>query len=124
MLAVSGLAAGAASAAGNSGSAPSAAAVSLTYRCRFPAAQHPVTVAVAVHVPAVAKVGKPIQPTGVTSTITLPPPAVSALRRPARGDRERGHRAHRRESEGSVGTMAVLRQGPLRARSISRRAVT
>ena len=37
MLAVSGLAAGAASASGSPGSAPSAAALSLTYRCRFPA---------------------------------------------------------------------------------------
>jgi hypothetical protein len=79
MLAVSGLAAGAASASGNQGSAPSAPALSLTYQCRFPAGVHPVTVGMTARLPALAKVGKPIQPAGVTLTMALPPAAVAAL---------------------------------------------
>jgi hypothetical protein len=107
MLAVSGLAAGAASASGDQGSAPPATAVSLTYQCRFPAGQHPVTVAVTAHVPAVAKVGKPIQPAGVTLTMTLPPPAVSALAALHAATVSAATRLTVSESEGSVGTMAV-----------------
>ena len=71
MLAVSGLAAGAASASGNQGSTPSAAALALTYQCRFPAGAHPVAVGITAHLPALAKVGKPIQPAGVTLTMLL-----------------------------------------------------
>jgi uncharacterized protein DUF6801 len=79
MVAVTGLAAGAASASGSHPTAARAAAVSLTYRCRFPSGPHAVTVGVTASVPATAKTGKPIQPTGVALTIALPPAAASAL---------------------------------------------
>jgi hypothetical protein len=79
MLAASGLAAGVASASGSHPTAATAAAVSLTYRCRFPSGSQPATVAVTASLPTVATTGKPIQPTGVTLTMTLPPAAVSAL---------------------------------------------
>jgi hypothetical protein len=79
MLAVSGLAASVASASGSHPTAARAAAVSLTYRCRFPAAAYPVTVGATASVPAATKTGKPIQPTGVTLTMALSPAAVSAL---------------------------------------------
>jgi hypothetical protein len=107
MLAISGLAAGAASASGSSGSAPSATALSLTYQCRFPAGQRPVTVGVAAHVPAVAKVGKPIQPTGVSLTVTLPPAAAAGLAVLRASTVSAATRLTVSESEGSVGTMAV-----------------
>jgi uncharacterized protein DUF6801 len=79
MLAASGVAAGVASASGSHPTAARAATVSLTYRCHFPSGPHPVTVGVTASVPATAKAGKPIQPTGVTLTMTLPPAAVSTL---------------------------------------------
>ena len=107
MLAATGLAAGAASASGSQGSAPSAAALSLTYQCRFPAGPHPVTVGVTARLPAVAKVGKPIQPTGVTLTMALPPAAVSALASLHSATVSAATRLTVSESEGSVGTSAV-----------------
>ncbi len=79
MLAVSGLAAGAASASGGQPTAAQPAAVSLTYRCRFPSGSQPVTVAVTVSLPAVAATGKPIQPTGASLTMSLPPAAAASL---------------------------------------------
>lgn len=107
MLAVSGLAAGAASASGSPGSAPSATAPSLTYHCRFPTGQRPVTVGVTARLPAVAKVGKPIRPTGVTLTMALPPAAVSALASLHSATVNAATRLTVSESEGSVGTSAV-----------------
>jgi hypothetical protein len=79
MLAVSGLAAGAASASGGQPTAAQPAAVSLTYRCRFPSGSQPVTVAVTVSLPAVAATGKPIQPTGASLAMSLPPAAAAGL---------------------------------------------
>jgi Family of unknown function (DUF6801) len=79
MVAASGLAAGVASASGSHPTAARPATVSLTYRCHFPAGPHPVKVGVTATVPAAAKTGRPIQPTGVTLTMALPPAAVSAL---------------------------------------------
>jgi hypothetical protein len=79
MLAVSGLAAGAASASGGQPTAAQPTAVSLTYRCRFPSGSQPVTVAVTVSLPAVAATGKPIQPTGASLTMSLPPTAAASL---------------------------------------------
>lgn len=107
MLAVSGLAAGAASASGNQGSAPSAAALSLTYQCRFPAAAHPVTVGMTASFPAVAKVGKPIQPAGVTLTMALPPAAAAALASLRSATVSAATRLTVSASEGSVGTSVV-----------------
>jgi hypothetical protein len=79
MLAVTGVAAGAASASGSHAAAPQIATVSLTYQCRFPAGSRQVTVGVTAGVPTVAKTGRPIQPTGVSLTMTLPPAAVAGL---------------------------------------------
>jgi len=108
MVAVTGLAAAAAaSASGSHATAPQTATVSLTYQCRFPSGQHPVTVGVAARVPAVAKVGKPIQPTGVSLTMTLPPAAAAALASLHSATVSAATRLTVSESEGSVGTMAV-----------------
>jgi hypothetical protein len=79
MLVVTGLAAGAASASGSHPTALQTATVSLTYQCRFPSGSRPVTVGVTAGIPAVAMTGKPIQPTGVSLTMTLPPAAVAGL---------------------------------------------
>ncbi len=79
MLAVAGLAAGAASASGSHFTALQTATVSLTYQCRFPSGSRPVTVGVTAGIPTVAKTGKPIQPTGVSLTMTLPPAAAAGL---------------------------------------------
>ena len=92
---------------GTRGGAPSATAVSLTYQCRFPAAPHPVTVGVTARLPAVAKVGKPIQPTGVTLTMALPPAAVSALASLHSATVSAATRLTVSASEGSVGTSVV-----------------
>jgi uncharacterized protein DUF6801 len=107
MLAVSGLAAGAASASGNQGSAPSASALSLTYQCRFPAGSRPVTVGMTAHLPALAKVGKPIQPAGVTLTMALPPAAVAALAGLHSATVSAATRLTVSASEGSAGTSVV-----------------
>jgi len=79
MLAVSGIAAGTASAAGGGHQTTGiqAVAATLAYRCRFPSGPHRVIVAVAAHVPATARAGRPIQPTSVQLTATLPPAAVA-----------------------------------------------
>jgi hypothetical protein len=79
MVAVSGVAAGAASASGSHATAPQAATVSLAYQCRFPSGSRPVTVGVTAGIPTVAKTGRPIQPTGVRLTMTLPPAAAAGL---------------------------------------------
>jgi len=79
VLAAGGLAAGAASASGTQATSAQGTITSLTYRCRFPSGPHPVQVAVSASVPAAARTGKPIQPDGVSLTITLPPAAVSGL---------------------------------------------
>src|SRR5436305_9668429 len=79
MLAVTGLAAGAASASGSHPTAARPATVSLTYRCHFPSGPHPVTVGVTATVPAAAKPGRPIKPPAVQRTRALPPPAAAAL---------------------------------------------
>jgi len=79
MVAVTGVAAGAASASGGHATALQTGTVSLTYQCRFPSGSRPVTVGVTAGVPTVAKTGKPIQPTGVSLTTTLPPAAAAGL---------------------------------------------
>jgi hypothetical protein len=79
MLAASGLAAGVASASGSHPTAARAAAVSLTYRCRFPSGPRLVTAGVTVGLPATVMPGHSIQPTGVTLALALPPAAVSGL---------------------------------------------
>jgi hypothetical protein len=79
MLAVTGLAAGAASASGSHPTALRTATVSLAYQCRFPSGSWPVTVGVTAGIPTVAKTGKPIQPTSAGLTMTLPPAAVAGL---------------------------------------------
>jgi hypothetical protein len=81
VLAASGLAAGAASASGTHATAAPAAGTNLTYRCRFPSGPRVVNVAVTAGLPATGKTGKPIQPTGVSLTIALPPAASSGLAR-------------------------------------------
>jgi hypothetical protein len=107
MLAVSGLAAGAASASGNPSSPPSATDVSLTYQCRFATGRHPVTVGVTARLPALAKVGKPIKPAAVTLTMALPPAAVSALASLHSTTVNAATRLTVSESEGPAGTSAV-----------------
>ena len=61
----------------------------------FPTGQRPVPSGLRRSLPAAAKPGKPIQPTGVSLTMALPPAAVSALASLRLRDRERGHQAHR-----------------------------
>jgi hypothetical protein len=107
VLAASGLAVGVASASGTRITTARAATTSLTYQCRFPTGQHPVTVGVTAPLPAVAKVGKPIQPTGVTLTMALPPAAVSALASLHSATVSAATRLTVSESEGPVGTSAV-----------------
>ena len=51
----------------------------LMYRCRFPSGPRLVQVEVRASVPAAAKPGKPIQPTGVSLTMALSPAAVASL---------------------------------------------
>jgi uncharacterized protein DUF6801 len=79
VLMAGGLAAGTASASGTQPAAAPPPNASLTYQCRFPSGPRPVRVAVRASVPAVARAGKPIQPAGVSLTMTLPPAAVSGL---------------------------------------------
>ena len=79
VLAAGGLAAGAASASGTQGIAARGTITSLTYRCRFPSGPRPVRVTVSASVPAAASTGKPIQPGGVSLTMTLPSAGVSGL---------------------------------------------
>ncbi len=79
VLAASGLAAGVASASGTQITTAKAAAASLTYLCRFPSGPHPVQVAVNASLPAAGKPGKPIQPSGVRLTVTLPTAAFASL---------------------------------------------
>jgi hypothetical protein len=107
MLAVAGLAAGAASASGSHPTAARPATVSLIYRCHFPAGPHPVTVGVTATVPAAAKTGKPIQPTGVTLTMALPPTAVAALASLHSTTVNATTRLTVSASEGAVGTSVV-----------------
>jgi hypothetical protein len=107
MLAVSGLAAGAASASGSQVSAPPAGALSLTYQCHFPAGPRPVTVGLTARLPALAKAGKPIQPIGVRLTMALPPVAVSALASLHSAAVSAATRLTVSASEGSVGTSVV-----------------
>src|SRR5438094_239189 len=107
MLAVTGLAAGAASASGSHPTAARPATVSLTYRCHFPSGPHPVTVGVTATVPAAAKTGRPIQPAGVTLTMALPPAAVSALASLRSPTVRATTRLTVSASEGAVGTSVV-----------------
>lgn len=107
MLAVTGLAAGAASASGSHASAPPAGALTLTYRCRFPAGPRPVTVTMTARLPALAKVGKPIQPAGVRLATALPPAAVAALAGLHSATVSAATRLTVSASEGSVGTSVV-----------------
>src|SRR5690348_7969826 len=81
VVAAGGLAAGAASASGTGPTAAPSPGASVTYRCRFPTGPRPVQVAVRASLPATARPGKPIQPAGVSLTMTLPPAAVSGLAR-------------------------------------------
>jgi hypothetical protein len=107
MLAVTGLAAGAASASGSQGTATQTATVSLTYLCHFPSRSHPVTVGITASVPTVAKVGKAIRPTGVTLVMALPPAAVPALAGLHATTVSAATRLAVSASEGSVGTSVV-----------------
>jgi Family of unknown function (DUF6801) len=79
VLAAGGLLAGTASASGTQATAAQGTIASLIYRCLFPSGPNSVQVAVGGSVPAAAKTGKPIQPGGVSLTMTLPPAAVSGL---------------------------------------------
>jgi hypothetical protein len=79
VLAAGGLAAGAASASGTQGTAAQGTITSLAYRCGFPSGPRPVQVAVSASLPTAARTGNPIQPGGVSLTMTLPPAAVSGL---------------------------------------------
>lgn len=72
-LAASGVAANA------TGTGPVVARVHLAYTCRFPSGPRPVGVTVAATFPASAASGKPIQPTGPRTTVTLPHAALADL---------------------------------------------
>jgi hypothetical protein len=78
MLAVSGVAAGAASGAA-SASRPQVTAVRLEYACRFPSGLRQTSVRISATFPARAVAGGPIQPAGVTLAVTLPPAGVADL---------------------------------------------
>jgi hypothetical protein len=78
---VAGLIAGAVGIAAASGAAGTRAVrVDLGYACRFPSATYQVSAVVAATFPTSAATGTPIQPTGLTVTVTLPQDAVSYLR--------------------------------------------
>jgi Family of unknown function (DUF6801) len=107
MLAVTGIAAGAASASGSHASAPPSGGLSLTYQCRFPAGPRPLTATLTARLPALVKVGKPIQPTGVRLATALPPAAVAALAGLHSATVSAATRLTVSASEGSVGTSVV-----------------
>jgi hypothetical protein len=105
VLAATGLVAGAASASGTQGThAPGA---SLTYQCRFPSGTHLVQVAVNAGLPAAGKTGKPIEPAGVSLTMTLPPAAVSGLASLDSATVSAATRLTVSASEGPAGTRVV-----------------
>jgi hypothetical protein len=60
-------------------SRPQATAVRLGYACRFPSAPRRTSVRISASFPASAVAGGPIQPTGVTLAVTLPPAGVADL---------------------------------------------
>lgn len=87
LVLVAGVLAGTAGiATGAPGAGTTSASVVLTYRCQYPAGSFPagseaLSVLVAATFPAAAIAGQKIQPTAAQITATLPPAAVSALRR-------------------------------------------
>jgi hypothetical protein len=78
VLAASGMVASAASGAA-SPSRPQASAVRLVYACRFPSGVRRTAVQISATFPADTAAGAPIQPTGVTLAVTLPPAGVADL---------------------------------------------
>jgi hypothetical protein len=80
VLAVSSLAAGAASASGTHAAPPAqAVTAALTYRCPFPSGADTIRAAIRAGLPAEEKTGKPIQPAGVSLTLALPAAAAASL---------------------------------------------
>jgi hypothetical protein len=65
--------------AAETGPQPRAVGVHLAYSCRFPSGPRQVGVAVAATLPVSAASGKPIQPTGLDTTVTLPHAALADL---------------------------------------------
>lgn len=59
--------------------AAQATSTTLAYSCQFPSGTVPASVRVAAGLPATATAGKPIQPSGATVTVTLPPSIASGL---------------------------------------------
>jgi hypothetical protein len=78
VLAASGMVASAASGAA-SPSRPQASAVRLVYACQFPSGVRRTAVQISATFPANTAAGAPIQPTGVTLAVTLPPAGVADL---------------------------------------------
>ena len=74
-LAASGVVANAA----ETGPQPQAVRAHLAYGCRFPSGQQPVRVTVAATFPAEVSTSKPIRPTGLRTTVTLPRAALADL---------------------------------------------
>jgi hypothetical protein len=84
MLAASGMAASAASGAATPSrpqatTLPQATTVRLVYACRFPSGTRQASVQISATFPARAVAGGPIQPTGVTLAVKLPPAGVADL---------------------------------------------
>jgi hypothetical protein len=84
ILAASGIAAGAASGAASASrpqatTLPQATTVRLVYACRFPSRTRQTSVQISAIFPAKAVAGGPIQPTGVTLAVKLPPAGVADL---------------------------------------------
>lgn len=80
MLAASGMAASAASASRPQATTlPQATTVRFAYACRFPSGLRQTPVQISATFPAKAAAGAPIQPTGVTLAVKLPPAGVADL---------------------------------------------
>jgi len=77
VVAVALAASGVVAKAAETGPQPQAVRVHLAYGCRFPSGQWPVRVTVAATFPADVSTGKPIQPTGLRTTVTLPHAALA-----------------------------------------------
>ena len=81
ILAVSGVAAGTASAAGGHPGQMRAVTATLAYGCRFPSGPRQVKVMVTASLPGMADPGEPIQPAGARLTIALPRAVIPDLAR-------------------------------------------
>jgi hypothetical protein len=62
-------------------STPQVVRAQLAYTCRFPAGSRPVSVTVAGTFPPIAVAGQPIKPSGLRTTVAIPPATVAYLRR-------------------------------------------